>query len=62
MNEVQRINALNEWFVGECSRKSHKIVAEVVREWDGLSGCLPPFGMWVEQRLVERWFDWVRKN
>lgn len=62
MNETQRINALNEWFLEECRFKSGVFVHEAIREWDTLSGMLPPFGMWIEQKLVERWLDWVRSN
>ncbi len=62
MNEVQRINALNEWFLGECHAKSASLVHEVMKEWDKIEGYLPMLGVWLEQRIMEKWLEWVRSN
>lgn len=65
MNEVQRINALNEWFLDECRKKSSRFVheaVEAVNEWDELTGHLPMFGAWLQQRMAEKWIQWAIKN
>ena len=62
MNEIQRLNALNGWFVGECHRRSVVILHQLEREWDLLDGKLPSFEEYIRQWFVVRWMQEVGKN
>ena len=62
MNEIQRVNALNEWFLGECRHKSQVILRQLEKDWDLLEGKLPSFEDYLRQWFVVRWIQWAQKN
>ena len=62
MNEIQRVNALNEWFLGDCHQRSQSILRQLEAEWDLLEGKLPNFGEYVRQWFIVRWMAWVKSN
>ena len=61
LTEREVINALNEWFIGECHERMCGLAGVAENEWHQ-NTWRPVSGNWLAVRLCELWIERVRLN